>query len=144
MRVRLSPAEVFAVDAARAVCGESQADAVARWAHEACARNATDAACAEALRRLAEEDASPRSKRGRPATVAKPGGRARKPAAETPKAALSAPSVSDKAREDAKRSLGRPSAPGGVAAVERRCARCGFPLSGRLCPRCGTRVREGG
>lgn len=124
----LSPGEFAAVEAARALHGCSRSDQVAAWAREACAANHTDSRSAEALRLLSVEDETPRSKRGRPATIpqtpiagsdqAVAGESPAQEPAETP----SAPPVDDESGADESPAYGRPGRDGG--AVPRYCRLC--------------------
>ncbi len=147
MRVLLSPAEAAAVDAARALRGESQSDAVARWAREACEANSDDPACAEALLGLAADDATPRSRAGRPPALPQRAA-AEEPPSEKPQAARKAAVVANESREGEHRDGGLTGASGEVR--PRYCRSCrtflGVLGSGARtrCRGCGREVEIGG
>lgn len=71
VHVRLTPAEYAALEAARALWRESQADAIARLCRLECAAHMDRPACEEALLLLDAERGEPASKAGRPATAPK-------------------------------------------------------------------------
>ena len=136
MQLLLTPAEYAAIEAVRGIGGilHSQSEAVGSLLRREVAEHARDPACREALRLLQEEDAEPKARSGRPATPPKPPPQeAAQGAPEPSREAREAPQVAEKPPPPESRGSGRPG---------RRCGRCGFPVEGRVCPRCG-RVQPG-
>ena len=136
LHVRLSVCELAALEALRGAADKarSQADVIADLLRREVAQHAQDPACVIAWRMLRQEDAEPRARAGRPATPPKPPPpvAAQEPP-EPPREACGAPRVAEKPPP-------RESRGGGHSG--RQCGRCGFPVEGRVCPRCG-RVQPG-